>query len=104
MRSADCFVTRTDRTFGSDWTRVRTPVRRPGPARIAQIDSRHGTLAVGRTANLCVVDPAATWTVDPSVLASKARNTLYAGRTLSGVVRHTICNGLVTVSAGIATR
>ena len=75
-----------------------------GPARIAQIDDVHGLLAVGRAANICVVDPAATWTVDAGALASKARNTPYAGRALNGVVRHTLCNGIVTVSGGAATR
>ncbi len=75
-----------------------------GPARIAQIGDVHGLLAVGRAANICVVDPTATWTVDAGALASKARNTPYAGRTLNGVVRHTLCNGIVTVSAGVATR
>ena len=75
-----------------------------GPARIAQIGEVHGLLGVGRAANICVVDPSATWTVDAAALASKARNTPYAGRTLNGVVRHTVCNGVVTVSGGVATR
>jgi dihydroorotase len=75
-----------------------------GPARIAQIGATHGALSVGRPANLCVVDPTATWTVDPNRLASKARNTPYAGRTLSGVVRHTIWNGYPTVSNGEAQK
>lgn len=75
-----------------------------GPARIAQVADRHGHLAVGRQANVCVVDPTATWTVDAGALASKARNTPYAGRTLTGVVRHTIFNGTATVLNGVATR
>ncbi len=91
-------------------TELELPVERvfallaSGPARIAQIGATHGALSVGRPANLCVVDPAATWTVDPNKLASKARNTPYAGRTLSGVVRHTIWNGTTTVSNGEAQR
>jgi dihydroorotase len=75
-----------------------------GPARIARADDRHGHVAVGRAANLCVVDPAATWTVDPAKLASKARNTPYAGRTLKGVVRHSVFNGTATVVDGSARR
>ena len=75
-----------------------------GPARIARADDRHGHVAVGRAANLCVVDPNAVWTVDPSRLASKARNTPYAGRTLRGVVRHTVFNGVATVADGAARR
>jgi dihydroorotase len=75
-----------------------------GPARIARADDRHGHVAVGRAANLCVVDPVATWTVDPAKLASKARNTPYAGRTLKGVVRHSVFQGTATVVDGSARR
>jgi dihydroorotase len=75
-----------------------------GPARIARVDDRHGHVAVGRAANLCVVDPVATWTVDPAKLASKARNTPYAGRTLKGVVRHSVFQGTATVVDGSARR
>ncbi len=75
-----------------------------GPSRIAQITDTHGTLAIGRAANICVVDPSATWTVDPHALASKAKNTPYAGRTLRGLVRHTVCGGVVTVRDASAQR
>ena len=34
--------------------------------------------------------PTTTWTVDPAGVASRSRNTPYAGRTLSGRVRHTL--------------
>ncbi len=34
----------------------------------------------GYLANLCVIDPTAEWTVDPALLASRSRNTPYAGR------------------------
>lgn len=74
------------------------------PARIAQITAEHGALAIGRPANVCIVDPHATWTVDATSLASKARNTPYAGRTLRGVVRHTIFRGIPTVTDGEAQR
>jgi dihydroorotase len=91
-------------------TELELPIERmfallsSGPARIAQIGATHGSLSVGRPANITVVDPNATWTVDPNRLASKARNTPYAQRTLSGVVRHTIWNGTPTVSNGEAQR
>ena len=74
------------------------------PARIAKVDDRHGHLAVGRAANVCVVDPNATWIVDAGALASKARNTPFHGRTLHGVVRHTVFNGLATVVDATARR
>jgi dihydroorotase len=64
------------------------------PARIAGIDAEHGgPIAEGRTANLCVIDPGAVWVVEPERLASRSRNTPYAGRKLRGRVRHTILAG-----------
>jgi dihydroorotase len=75
-----------------------------GPARIAQVGDRHGSVGVGRAANLCVVDPSATWTVDPHALASRSRNTPYVGRTLHGVVRHTVFNGNAIVINETAQR
>ena len=74
------------------------------PARIAGIEDHGGPVAEGRPANLCVVDPAAAWTVDPDALASRSRNTPYAGRTLPGRARHTILRGEPVVIDHEATR
>jgi dihydroorotase len=75
------------------------------PAAIAGVDDEHGgPVAEGRPANLCVLDTGASWTVDPAALASKARNTPYAGRRLRGRVRHTLVRGEVVVLDGEATR
>jgi dihydroorotase len=63
------------------------------PAALAGLDAAHGAVAVERPANLCVVDPTATWVVDPARSASRSRNTPYAGRTLTGRVRHTVLHG-----------
>jgi dihydroorotase len=64
------------------------------PAAVLGVTDWHGgPIAPGRPANLCVVDPAATWTVDPAALASRSRNTPYAGMTLTGRVRHTLLAG-----------
>jgi len=64
------------------------------PARIAGLAGEHGgPIAEGAPANLCVVDPAAAWVVEPDRLASRSRNTPYAGRKLTGRVRHTILRG-----------
>ena len=63
------------------------------PASIARLDDHGGPVAEGRPANLCVIDPAATWVVDPERLASRSRNTPYAGRRLTGRVRHTLLRG-----------
>ena len=75
------------------------------PARIAGLSDRHGMLAaVGRPANLCVVDLDAQWSVDTKQLASKSTNTPFVGRTLRGKVRHTIFEGVVVVNEGVAQR
>jgi dihydroorotase len=75
------------------------------PAAIAGIAESHGgPVEAGRPANLCVIDPAATWVVDPLVLASRARNTPYAGRKLQGRVRHTLLWGEPVVVDGEARR
>ena len=75
------------------------------PAAIAGItDSHGGPISEGAPANLCVIDPAATWTVDPARLASRSRNTPYTGRTLTGRVRHTFLWGEPVVLDGAPTR
>jgi dihydroorotase len=75
-----------------------------GPARIAQIHDKHGRIAVGRPANICVIDPLATWTVSSADLVSKAKNSPFIGRTLNGVIRHTVFQGFSSVVDGVATR
>jgi len=69
-------------------------------ARLGPLDLRPGghsaqggPVAPGAAANLCVFDPAASWTVDPGALASRSANTPYRGRTLVGRVRHTVLRG-----------
>jgi dihydroorotase len=63
------------------------------PAAIARIAEHGGPIVEGAPANLCVFDPAASWVVEPERLASRSRNTPYAGRKLTGRVRHTILKG-----------
>ena len=63
-----------------------------------------GPLEVGAAANVCVFDPSATTVVDPSRLASRSRNTPYAGRTFTGAVRHTILRGEPVVIDAVAQR
>ena len=75
------------------------------PAAIAGVADDHGgPVAEGHPANLCVIDPTATWMVDPAALASRSRNTPYAGRTLTGRVRHTLLRGEPVVVDGEAQR
>jgi dihydroorotase len=73
------------------------------PATIAGVADRHGgPIAAGVPANLCVFDPSQRWEVDATRLASKARNTPYAGRKLTGRVRHTVLRGTPVVVDGEA--
>ncbi|HEX3090712.1 MAG TPA: dihydroorotase, partial [Ilumatobacteraceae bacterium] len=75
------------------------------PAAIAGIGDRHGRpIAAGEPANIVVFDPAAEWTVVPARLASKSRNTPYAGRTVRGKVRHTLLAGAPVVIDSTAKR
>jgi len=74
------------------------------PAAIAGAHDHGGPIEAGAAANLCVFDPEVSWEVDPTRLASKARNTPYAGRTLHGRVRHTILRGIPVVVDGTACR
>ena len=75
------------------------------PAAIAGLQAAHGgPITAGAPANLCVIDPHATWMVDATRLASKSRNTPFAGHRLTGRVRHTIYHGDVVVVDGEAQR
>ncbi|HET7651861.1 MAG TPA: dihydroorotase [Acidimicrobiales bacterium] len=75
------------------------------PAAVAGLSDEHGgALEPGRAANVCVIDPAAQWVVEPERLASRSRNTPYAGRKLTGRVRHTILRGEPVVLDGEAQR
>jgi dihydroorotase len=75
------------------------------PARIARVDSAHGRpISASEPANICVFDPAVSWSVDLQRLASKSINSPYVGRTLRGKVRHTIFKGTPTVIDGQAQK
>lgn len=74
------------------------------PAAIAGLHDHGRPIVSGAPANLCVIDPSVRWTVDPKLLASRARNTPYAGRDLTGRVRHTLLRGEPVVIDGEARR
>jgi dihydroorotase len=75
------------------------------PARIAGLSADHGgPVAPGASANLCVIDPTASWVVDPVRMASQSRNTPFGGRRLNGRVRHTVYRGEPVVIDGEAQR
>lgn len=75
------------------------------PAELAGLAGGHGGLVeVGRAANLCVIDPSVEWVVSGKSMASPSHNTPYEGRRLTGKVRHTIHEGELVVSDGLALR
>jgi dihydroorotase len=82
-----------------DWRGVAARLSET-PARIGSLAEQGRPIAVGEPANLVLVDPAARWTVEPAALASKSRNTPFAGRTLPGRVRATFLRGRATTRDG----
>jgi dihydroorotase len=82
-----------------DWRGVAS-LMSEAPARIGSLAEQGRPIALGEPANLVLVDPAAHWTVEPAALASKSRNTPFAGRTLPGRVRATFLRGRATTRDG----
>jgi dihydroorotase len=86
-----------------DWQGVadRMSVR---PAVIGRLDGHGRPLAPGEPANLLLLDPDTRATVDPATLASRSRNSPYAGRELPGRVVATFLRGVPTVLDGKAQK
>src|SRR6476469_2586872 len=82
-----------------DWPGVadRMSVR---PAVIGRLDGHGRPLAPNEPANLLLLDPSARAVVDPAALASKSRNSPYAGRELPARVVHTLLRGKLSVLDG----
>lgn len=70
------------------------------PARIGRVADQGRPLAVGEPANIVLVDAAARWNVDPYAMATKGRNSPFAGLELPGKVVATFFNGHPTVLEG----
>jgi dihydroorotase len=70
--------------------------------RPAAIIGERRSLRVGAAADVVLVDPDASWRVDPQALASQSANTPLMGMELPGVVRLTLAGGRVTWVDGIA--
>ncbi|MEM6365363.1 MAG: dihydroorotase [Planctomycetota bacterium] len=66
------------------------------PATIAGING--GRLQVGQPADVVVINPSATWTVNADQFASQCRSSPADGRTLTGRATHTIVGGHVKFS------
>jgi dihydroorotase len=74
------------------------------PAAILGADEHGGPIAPGRPANVVVFDPSARWTVGERPEYSMSRNCAFAGRSLHGVVLHTLLRGAFTCRDGEPTR
>jgi dihydroorotase len=70
------------------------------PAEIGRVGNQGRPIAVGEPANIVLVDPDATRTIDPRDTASLSRNNPYAGLTLPGRVVATFLRGRPTVRDG----
>ena len=82
-----------------DWAGV-AQVMSVRPARIAGLSGHGRPIAVGEPANLTLIDPSATVTVDRDASMSLSRNNPWHGRTLTGAVHATLLRGLPTVLKG----
>lgn len=70
------------------------------PARIAGLTEHGRPIESGQTANLVLVDPSATRTIDAASSASLSRNNPWHGMTFTGAVHTTILRGRVTARQG----
>lgn len=63
------------------------------PAQV--IGSDRGSLEKGKPADIVIFDPEKTYQIDASKFASKGKNTPFDGRTVTGEVKMTICDGKI---------
>lgn len=81
-----------------DWPAV-AEVMSVRPAAIGRLADQGRPIAAGEPANLTLIDPSAAWEVDPTALASRSRNTPFAGRTLPVSVAATFFRGRVSAAS-----
>lgn len=82
-------------TGAMTWAQV-ADVMSVNPARIAGLSDHGRPIAVGEPANLTLIDPAATVTVDADASYSLSRNNPWGGRELTGQVHTTLLRGVPT--------
>ncbi|GAB2906998.1 dihydroorotase [Neomicrococcus lactis] len=70
------------------------------PANIGRVADQGRPLAAGEPANITLVDPQASWTVDPEAMATKGRNSPFRDMEVQGAVRHVFFHGHPTVLDG----
>ena len=61
------------------------------PAQIIGVETGH--LGLGATADICIFDPEARWTLIEDRLVSRGHNTPFLGQTFHGQVTHTLVGG-----------
>lgn len=64
------------------------------PARIVHLDNK-GSLRPGKDADVVIINPEETYTIDVNKFVSKGKNSPFHGRKVKGKVKMTICGGLV---------
>ncbi len=67
------------------------------PARILGIEAGH--LGIGATADICILDPDAWWTLSVDRLVSRGRNSPFLGWEFRGAVTHTLVGGKLVFEA-----
>ncbi len=83
-------ITRLVKPGHLDWSSALAKLS-TNPARVLGIDK--GTLRIGADADIVIIDPQASWTVDPSRFRSKSVNTPLAGWQLQGRVVQVLVAG-----------
>ena len=72
------------------------------PAKMLNIDK--GTLTIGKSADITIIDPNKTYKIDANTFASKSKNTPFGGFEVKGKVMYTIVDGNIVVENGELTK
>lgn len=87
-------VTLTTLVHGGELTPARAVAALTcNPARVLGVHKRKGALTPGHDADIALVDPNEEWSLDPSRLVSRCKNTPFAGMRLKGRVKFTVARG-----------
>ena len=79
-----------------DWPRL-VALLTIEPARLVGLETQGiGRLEIGLPADITVIDPQMTWTIDPDEFASKGRNTPFTGVEVTGRATMTIVAGTIS--------
>lgn len=91
-------------TGAIDWPRL-VALLTWNPARLCGLDALGlGRLGAGGPADVTVIDPDASWTIESARFASKGRSTPFEGWQVRGLATRVYCGGRLTHNAGAAAR